>query len=114
MWAGPQSVKVRKRFNYEMPVFRMDELYTSDRRVTVLLAGTITSEHVFEIRSRLEQLQRTSYSVILDLKQLRHTDREGVSLFVWAKQMGTSLLNAPSWVGTWIALEGDRQQQERG
>jgi anti-anti-sigma regulatory factor len=96
-----------------MPVFRMDELYTSDRRVTVLIAGTITSEHVSEIRSRLEQLQR-SYSIIMDLGQLRHIDREGVSLFVWARQMGTSLLNAAPWIGTWIALEGERQQQEGG
>ena len=96
-----------------MPVFRMDELYTSDRRVTVLIAGTITSEHVSEIKSRLEQLQR-SYSIILDLGQLRHIDREGVSLFVWATQMGTSLLNAAPWIGTWIALEGERERQENG
>lgn len=86
-------------------MFRIDELHRNGC-TTLLLSGTFTSEHVPEARAKLEALQQQGYIVELELSQLRHIDREGIALLIWATGAGRALLDAPRYVITWITQEG--------
>jgi ABC-type transporter Mla MlaB component len=83
----------------------MDEILVTNRRVKLLLAGAFVSEYVPEARTQLEAFQEKGVSVTLDLSQLRHIDRDGIGLLVWATQSGTGVINPPSYVLRWIKQE---------
>lgn len=86
-------------------MFRMDEFHTTNRCVTLSLAGAFTSDYVRETRSKLEDIRQQGYAVALDLSQLRQIDRDGIALLISASRAGTQLVNAPPYVVTWIRQE---------
>jgi ABC-type transporter Mla MlaB component len=93
-------------------MFRMNEFHTTDQCVILSLAGTFTSDFVFEAREKLEPFLHQNCTVVLDLAQLRSVDRSGIAFLVWATRTGVRIINAPLYVLTW--MKGEALQTSGG
>jgi hypothetical protein len=72
---------------------------------TFVLSGRLDAEHIEELTGLLK-LQPDPSKVVLDLKQTRLVDRDGIAFLVRCEAAGIKLVNCPAYVREWIRKEG--------
>ena len=71
-------------------------------RVVLRVSGRLTGDHVDTLRTLLEQ---ESSALILDLKEVRLVDGEGVKLLAIHESNGVRIDNCPLYIREWIRRE---------
>jgi hypothetical protein len=75
------------------------------QRFTVFtLTGRMEAEHVMELKELFDSDYR---NIILDLRELRLTDRDAVKFLRSCERDGMKLENCPAYVREWMDRESD-------
>ena len=66
------------------------------------VSGEIEREHLETLR---ELIAREKLGVAIDLTEVRHVDREAVSLLAASEANGAELRSCPAYIREWVARE---------
>ena len=69
-----------------------------------VLSGCLEAEQIPEL-TRLLELEASRRRVVLDLKEIRLVDRDGIRFLIRCQADGIKLEKAPAYVREWIARE---------
>jgi hypothetical protein len=83
---------------------RIDKVAQGDV-TTFVLSGRLDAEHIEELKGLLK-LQPDPSKLVLDLKQTRLVDRDGIAFLARCEAAGIKLANCPAYVREWMQKEG--------
>ena len=69
-----------------------------------ILSGRFEAEHIEELTGLVE-LQKTTPTVVVDLREVRQADRGAVKFLARCESNGVRLENCPAYIREWMGKE---------